>query len=220
MSSMDAALAEIESLKPGEDFQYFVIADKHGVNRSTLSRRHRVVTTSHAAKSSHQQSLSPQQERELVRYIEGLTERHIPPTREMIRNFASNVAKKPVSESWVTRFINQYSFQLTSQWTVGMDAKRHQADSGAKYSLYFDLLQSKITKYNVEPHHTYNMDKKGFLIRITSRLKRVLAKGRTRKRRLQKLFKMARVNGLLSWRVYALMDQRCRQVSSIRQLPN
>ena len=57
-----------------------------------------------------------------------------------------------------------------------MDAKRHQADSRAKYSLYFDLLHQKITQYDVEPGNTYNMDEKGFMIGVLGRSKRVFDK--------------------------------------------
>lgn len=32
----------------------------------------------------------------------------------MVANFASAVAQEPVSESWVTRFINKYSIHLIS----------------------------------------------------------------------------------------------------------
>ena len=57
-----------------------------------------------------------------------------------------------------------------------MDNNRHQADSGAKCSLYFELLSDKINQYNIEPRHTYNMDEKGFLIGITGRSKRVFSR--------------------------------------------
>jgi hypothetical protein len=40
MALIDDALAELESLGPGEDFLYRKIAAKHGVVRSTLTRRH------------------------------------------------------------------------------------------------------------------------------------------------------------------------------------
>jgi hypothetical protein len=85
----------------------------------------------------------------------------------MIRSFASTIAKKPVSESWVTRFINRHSIHLISQWATGMDNHRHQADLGDKYSLRFKLLSEKMAQYGVEPRHTYNMDEKGCLIGIS-----------------------------------------------------
>lgn len=94
----------------------------------------------------------------------------------MIRNFASAVAKEPVSESWVTRFINKYTIDLISKYSTGMDSDRHNADSHLKYKLYFNLLQAKIDKYNVKVEDTYNIDEKGFLIGITTRTKHVFSR--------------------------------------------
>jgi hypothetical protein len=94
----------------------------------------------------------------------------------MIQNFASQIAKERVSETWVSRFLARYSSQLTSQWTDAMDRNRHQADSGAKYRQYFDLLHGKILQYDIEPRHTYNMDEKGFMIGVIGRSKRVFSR--------------------------------------------
>ncbi|KAF1974659.1 hypothetical protein BU23DRAFT_461196 [Bimuria novae-zelandiae CBS 107.79] len=106
MGAIEDEIEAIQSLDPGEKFSYRKIAATYGVDRTTLSRRHKRVQAPNEAKNINQQKLTPQQEQELVRYIEGLTKRHTPPTREMIQNFASTIAKEPVSESWVTRFIN------------------------------------------------------------------------------------------------------------------
>jgi hypothetical protein len=62
-----------------------------------------------------QQALSLQQEIELVQYIERLTKRGLPPTREIIKNFSSKVAKRQLRESWVTRFINRNKIHLISK---------------------------------------------------------------------------------------------------------
>jgi DNA-binding GntR family transcriptional regulator len=40
MSLIEAALAAIEVLEPGEKLVYTKIAEKFGVDRSTLARRH------------------------------------------------------------------------------------------------------------------------------------------------------------------------------------
>ena len=85
------------------------IPKKHSVVRSTLTRTYQRETQSRKEKAVAQQKLTLQQKEELVKYIEELTACYIPPTREIIANFASAVAKKPVSKSWVTRFINKYS---------------------------------------------------------------------------------------------------------------
>lgn len=94
----------------------------------------------------------------------------------MIRNFASEIAQEPVSESWITRFINQYSDHLISRWVSSMDRDCHNADSESKYKLYFELLQVRIVEYNILPYNTYNMDEKGFLIGITGRSKWVFSR--------------------------------------------
>ncbi|KAF1965078.1 hypothetical protein BU23DRAFT_490728, partial [Bimuria novae-zelandiae CBS 107.79] len=93
------AIEAIQSLDPGEKFSYRKIAATYGVDRTTLSRRHKRVQAPNKAKNINQQKLNPQQEEELIRYIKRLTERHTPPTREIIRNFASIIAKELVSES-------------------------------------------------------------------------------------------------------------------------
>jgi hypothetical protein len=95
-----------------------------------------------------------------------------------------------VSESWVTRFISKYSIDLISQYSTGIDANRHNANSYAKYKLYFNLLQQKITQYKVNAKHTYNIDKKGFIIGVTSRTKHVFSKRIWRKRRSKHHFKI------------------------------
>jgi hypothetical protein len=51
-----------------------------------------------AEKAVNQQLLTLSEELELVVYTEQLTVQHLPPTREMISNFASAIAKKEVSE--------------------------------------------------------------------------------------------------------------------------
>jgi hypothetical protein len=66
-----------------------------------------------------------------------------------------------------------------------MDSNRHNAESGYKYKLYFDLLQQKITKYNVEPENTYNMDEKGFAIGVLGRSKRIFSRRQYEKKEVR-----------------------------------
>jgi hypothetical protein len=173
---LEEALKECDTFVSQDDIPWSKIAEKHGVVRSTLTRQWQRQTRSREEKAVAQQKLTLQQEAELVQYIEELTARRIPPTREMIRNFASAVAQEPVSESWVTRFINRHAIHLISQYSTGMDADRHNADSFVKYKLYFDSLQAKIAEYDIEVENTYNMDEKGFMIGTTTRTKHVFSR--------------------------------------------
>jgi hypothetical protein len=99
MTAIEAAIAHINALQPGEKLVYLKIADQYGVDRSMLSRRHKQVQASKETKISEQHKLNLQQEAELVKYIQGLTERRLLPIREMIRNFALAVAQETLSES-------------------------------------------------------------------------------------------------------------------------
>ena len=56
---------------------------------------------------------------------------------------------------------------------MGLDYNHSRADLVFKYLLYFKLLRKKIKQYKVEPQHTYNIDKKGFLIKILLKIKRI-----------------------------------------------
>ncbi|XP_014550515.1 hypothetical protein COCVIDRAFT_57901, partial [Bipolaris victoriae FI3] len=116
---------------------------KYGVNRTTLSLRHQGKRRSNEAQAERQLLLNPQQKLELVQYIEKCTRRGLPPTREMVANFASAIAKWEVSESWVTRFLRRHADHLTTKWSAEIDRERHEADSRESHESYFDLLHSK-----------------------------------------------------------------------------
>ncbi|KAF2627260.1 hypothetical protein BU25DRAFT_310567, partial [Macroventuria anomochaeta] len=129
--------------------------------------------------------LTLKQEHELCEYIEVLTERHLPPTRQMVQNFAAEMAHKSISDTWVSNFLHRHSDTLlykcgaelcASQWCTAMDKQRHYANSPAKYEQYFKLLHYTLTKYEVEPRDTYNMDEKGFAISLVGRSKSIFSK--------------------------------------------
>jgi hypothetical protein len=84
MSPIEAALAAIELLKPGEKLVYAQIARQYGVEPTTLACRHKGASTSRATCNGNQRALHPHQEQELLQYIERLTRKGLPPTRSMI----------------------------------------------------------------------------------------------------------------------------------------
>jgi transcriptional regulator with XRE-family HTH domain len=125
MGAMEEALAAIKSLGEGEKLTYTKIAERYGVNRSTLSRRHRGVQRSMEEYAINLQLLTPHQEEELVKYIIKSTERGLPPTKEMIQNFARGVVKKEVGEGWVLRFVERHKDALITKWTARIDRNCH-----------------------------------------------------------------------------------------------
>ncbi|KAF1922393.1 uncharacterized protein M421DRAFT_411755 [Didymella exigua CBS 183.55] len=78
---------------------YQEVADQTGFSRSTLSRNDQRVTVPRVEADLQQRKLSLQQELDLCDYIEELTERHLPPTRQIIKNFAAEITKDHVGET-------------------------------------------------------------------------------------------------------------------------
>ena len=92
MGDIDAALAALDALKAGESFSYTEIAKQYGVQRSTLSRRHRGITQPGEVGNQKNRNLNATQESKLLKYINKLCERGLPPTLEIIRNFRLEIA--------------------------------------------------------------------------------------------------------------------------------
>ncbi|KAF2819000.1 hypothetical protein CC86DRAFT_432449 [Ophiobolus disseminans] len=87
----------------------------------------------------------------------------------MIQNFASTIAHKRVSLAWVMRFKARHHDALISKCATAMDATRYAANSYIKYKLHFDLLHGKMEEHEIQPHNSYNMDKKDFMIGVIRR---------------------------------------------------
>lgn len=107
INNINKAVEYLKLLKLGEQFIYQEVANKYGCSRSALSRRWRGVSRDKATNIGQQQALHLQQETELVEYICTLHERGLAPTREMIQNFASEIAGRGVSLKWVDRFLHR-----------------------------------------------------------------------------------------------------------------
>ena len=174
--SVKEAVAEGRATRHSDNFQYTKLAEKYGVTRSTITRQLNGECASKETQALKQRLMHPRDEAELVQYVKGLTERHLMPTRQMLKNFAAPIIGREPSDSWVTDFINRNSDTLITAWTTPMEKDRHKADRGDKYRLYFELLHQKIAQYDLEPAHTYNMDEKGFAIGVTGRSKRIFDK--------------------------------------------
>jgi transposase-like protein len=104
---MDEAIEALERGGEGEEIGYVAIAKKIGVDESTLRRRHQGKCGMRVEAAQEQKNLSTQQEEELVKYIKGLTSKGLSPTRAMIQNFASVVAKKCKTLVLLQRWILQ-----------------------------------------------------------------------------------------------------------------
>jgi hypothetical protein len=92
MAQIDLAIAYLKAQKKLD----FTEASKfYGGPRSTVSRRFRGVSSSRAhAISNHCQALNSVQEDTLLGYIDTLKNRFMPPTTQIVRNLAEQIAQR------------------------------------------------------------------------------------------------------------------------------
>ena len=88
MAAIDKALADLDLQ---EYPNYSGIAKKYDVDRTTLSRRYKGITDPFTFRADNVSLLIHQQQRTLIDYINILTEKDIPPTSYMVRNFAHDI---------------------------------------------------------------------------------------------------------------------------------
>ncbi|KAF2498950.1 hypothetical protein BU16DRAFT_309886 [Lophium mytilinum] len=100
MDQFEAAFAELDLM---EKKNFTAVSAKYGIERSTLSKRYQGKTGSKADGYNSQKLLSPGKTKALIKYINDLSERGLPPTHQMVRNLASNLIKKMPGIHWVSR---------------------------------------------------------------------------------------------------------------------
>jgi hypothetical protein len=71
-----------------------------------------------------------------------------------------------------------------------MESSRYKADSSERYRLYFNLLAKKVREFKVLPRDTYNMDEKGFMLRVIRKLKEYLIRCSTNRDNISNLLTM------------------------------
>ena len=173
MGKIEDAIAELH-LQEKKNIQ--AMADKHGVNRSTLSKRFNGKTGSKVNGYNSQKILTPGQERALINRINDLSKMGLPPSHQMVRNLALEIAGRMPGINWALRWVKHKSKMLQLGYLLPIDKSRKRADSALYYSLYFELLGRKMKEYDIKPGNTWNMDEKGFLIGHMKKKRRIFSR--------------------------------------------
>jgi len=98
MNPINATLAALELQDPPN---YTQTAKEFNVNRTTLSRRYRRITRAREDATEIKSLLLIQQERTLLRHIDLLTERSLPPITQIVRNFTFKILRITPRKNWV-----------------------------------------------------------------------------------------------------------------------
>lgn len=149
----------------------------HNVDRSSLSRRFHLKTTSKAHGYHVQRLLNSHHGKELIKHIARLCDHCLPPTPCIVANIAHELCGRRPSKNWSSRFVARHSAELDSRYLNTLELARHKADTKASYEEYFSIMGKKIREYNILPENMYNMDEKGFLLGKLQKTQRVFTKG-------------------------------------------
>ena len=194
--ALSAAIADLRSQKKPN---FFATARKHGIDRTTLRRRFQGKQAprgvSHIEAQGH---LSVKMEEVLIERINTLSARGLPPTPQFIANMVLELSGEQVGPNWVSRFVKRHDDDLSSIYLESIDYARRIADNSKHFKDYFEKvsaylnlywtdlhqLQASIQKHRIKPSNLYNMDEKGFLIKLCGTKRRIVAKEMLRKKKL------------------------------------
>ena len=142
---IEAALADLESQ---EKPNYSATAKKWQLERTTLAKRHKGQTVSKAyANSESRQRLTNEQEEVLIVHVNKLTNRGIPPTSQMVKNLAEEIAGCPVGKNWTGNFVKRHSNRLKSHYLRAIDNSRKKAEYVPRFRDFYERVESNCFFY-------------------------------------------------------------------------
>jgi hypothetical protein len=99
MASMEFALAALRSVDPGEKPNITLVARTFGVSQSGLFKRFHGLTGSKEEQYNKQRILTTTQSKALIKWINQLIERGLPPTNSMLANLQEKYLVKSLGKT-------------------------------------------------------------------------------------------------------------------------
>lgn len=139
MAQIDAAL---EHLKALEKLNYAATARMFETDETTLRRRFLGRTVSRQQRASEElQHLNPVQEEVLLGYIDRLTDKHIPPTTQIVRNLAEELLGHSVGKNWAAGFCRRHKERIFSLYLPPLDRARVSTERPEVYEQFYMLVR-------------------------------------------------------------------------------
>jgi Tc5 transposase DNA-binding domain len=121
--------------------KYAEVAKEYKLERTTLAKRYKGQTVSRKVfLSESRQCLTRAQEEALIDQINKLTDKHIPPTSQMVKNFAEEMIGREVGKNWTQGFIRRHDNRLKSIYLRNIDHCRTKAEYAPVFQHFYDLV--------------------------------------------------------------------------------
>ena len=143
---IEAAIADLESQ---DRRNIAATAKKWEVARETLSKRFRGETSSNQDANSYaRRQLTDVQEKTLIQHINKLSNRGLPPTPQIVKNLAEEIARVKLGKNWVSRFCKRHQDKLLSVYLRTIDHKRKLADNSAYFQHFYEQVRIVLAYYS------------------------------------------------------------------------
>ena len=157
-------------------------AESFSVPYSSLWCRVKLPTKPAGEAHESQQLFSLAEEKGIVKWITNLDDRGFPVRVGMVRDLATRLLDKKHSthklgKNFISRFLNRHP-SLTTKFSNQVHKQRALASEPRIIGRHFDRLRQVLRKRNITENCIYNMDEKGILMGIGSRVKVICRRGR------------------------------------------
>ena len=92
------------------------------------------------ANAEIRQRLSLEQEETLIKHINKLSDRGLPPTSHIVKNLAEEIIGSKIGKNWVGDFVKRYKDRLKSIYLRNMDGIRVKAEYAPVFKYFYDLV--------------------------------------------------------------------------------
>ena len=153
------------------------LATQYRVSETTLRRRLQGAQSRSMA-NEHLQSLSPAEERTLVKWISHLTRAGYPIAPSLAHDMAENMRSqrcqlskrrksdpplRPLGQKWLDKFKGRHP-EIQGVWARKIENARHKAVTREAVTSWFKAVTSLVLQHQYPPSRIYNMDESGFAI--------------------------------------------------------
>ena len=141
MSNEEQIQLAIARLNRLEKPNFTAVAKATGLKPSTLLKRYKGISVfKQQSISETRQRLNAAQEDELLRHIDALTDKFIPPTTQIVKNLAEEILHAEVGKNWPARFVKRHKDRFCSIYLHPIDNKRASAENPATFKHFYSLM--------------------------------------------------------------------------------
>lgn len=104
----------------------------------------------------------PEEDEQITRWIEGCSDRALPPTNKKIVEMANRIVAsrggRPVGKNWIYKFKARQRTRLQSCWGSSYSTQRANALNPTTLAGHFDVVEEIYEDHNIKDHNRYVAD--------------------------------------------------------------